>query len=129
MASSMKRWSFRLRASASPAGRSRLPTWSAWKGGFIPLWYLAARAQVGDALGCRAQRAVGPVVARQLAVLLQGGGEQLAFARFRHGGGFPAEMRGGDHPVLLQGEVLPQPVAQRRVPRRVPDVDAFFGVP
>src|SRR5687768_3859974 len=121
--------SFRLRASASPLGRNRLPTWSAWKGGVIPLWYLARGPQIGNAGLRRLQRAVGPVVARRPALLVHAGGEQLAFARLGDRGGFPAEVRRLDQALLLQGEVLSKPVAQRGVPRRVADVDALVGVP
>src|SRR5688500_17613123 len=94
-----------------------------------PQWYLAAGAQIGDAVGPRPQGAVGPVVARQLALLVHRGGEQLAFARFRRRRGLPAEVRGSDDACAPEGEVLSQPVAQRGIPRRMPDVDALVGVP
>src|SRR5688572_24493329 len=130
MASSTKRRSFRLRASSSPAGRSRLPTWSARKGGVIPrCYYLEAGPEVGDAILGRAQGTVGPVVARQPALFRHAGGELVARAGFRHRRGLPGEVGDPDDAFLLQGEVLSEPVAQRGVPRGVPDVDALVGVP
>src|SRR5688500_1825971 len=127
IASSTKAPSFLLRASASPGGRSRLPTWSAWKGGFIPPSYRGlpgadARPQVGNAVLRGMERAAGPVIARQLALPCLAGAEQVAFARLRRGGSFPVEMRGADCALLLERKRQPEPVAQRGVPRRMSDV-------